>query len=472
VPRDQKYTILAQLYGNGDGEIITAEQIDFVSLIGEESPFISREQNRKRWLVATQSVLQRTISKMTGIRSATVVIAEPDRAPGIGRANVKPSASVTVFTSDGGLGQAQVDAIARLVAKAHPRLTVDEVAVIDATAGRPYQARSDRDLASTHHLDVKRANERYLKSTIEEHLSYIRGVKVAVNVQVDTRVLEKRSDVYQDPKVGPLEERTRTLASANTRGGGEPGVRSNTGAALSTQGGGSSLNDERTDARTLPVFPHDVSHVRDAGGNALKINATISVPRSYFVARYREINGTPDAAPTEAELTPVVDGETTRIQADIEPLIDTGALEGAVRGEVRVSQIPDFFLPDMPDATGRMADPAGALVGGGTDGLVKYVSLGGLALFSLAMMFLMVRKASVREELPSAQELVGIPPALSDADSDLVGEAEESAPVLEGVEVDDEAIERQQMLEQVSSLIRESPDEAAGLVRKWLKEDM
>jgi hypothetical protein len=43
----------------------------------------------------------------------------------------------------------------------------------------------------------------------------------------------------------------------------------------------------------------------------------------------------------------------------------------------------------------------------------------------------MVRKASVREELPTASELVGIPRPLPAAESDLVGEADEASPALE-----------------------------------------
>ena len=104
-----------------------------------------------------------------------------------------------------------------------------------------------------------------------------------------------------------------------------------------------------------------------------------------------------------------------------------------------------------------------------TDGLVRYVGLGGLAFISLAMMFLMVRKASVREVLPSAAEIAGLPPMLETPDTDLIGEAEESALALEGLELDDAELRRQQVTEQINETIKSDPSESANLVRRWAK---
>jgi len=100
---------------------------------------------------------------------------------------------------------------------------------------------------------------------------------------------------------------------------------------------------------------------------------------------------------------------------------------------------------------------------------VKAVGLGALAMVSLLLMFMMVRRASREEEMPTAEELVGIPPALAQADSDLVGEAAESEPAMEGVEIAEGALRQQQMLEQINDLAQNSPGEAASLLRKWIK---
>jgi flagellar biosynthesis/type III secretory pathway M-ring protein FliF/YscJ len=131
--------------------------------------------------------------------------------------------------------------------------------------------------------------------------------------------------------------------------------------------------------------------------------------------------------------------------------------------------IPDFALASNTDRLdGDLVGP-GASGGSTTEQLVKYVGLGGLGAISLVMMFLMVRKAGARETLPTPEELAGIPPALSGADADLVGEADESAPAMEGLELNDEALRRQQMLRQISDMVTATPDDAAGLMKRWMR---
>jgi flagellar biosynthesis/type III secretory pathway M-ring protein FliF/YscJ len=39
---------------------------------------------------------------------------------------------------------------------------------------------------------------------------------------------------------------------------------------------------------------------------------------------------------------------------------------------------------------------------------------------------------------------------------------------LDGVEMDDDAIRTQQVLDQVSNMVKENPDGAAALVKRWL----
>ena len=39
---------------------------------------------------------------------------------------------------------------------------------------------------------------------------------------------------------------------------------------------------------------------------------------------------------------------------------------------------------------------------------------------------------------------------------------------LDGMELDDDAIKAQQMVEQVSTMVKENPDAAANLVKRWL----
>jgi flagellar biosynthesis/type III secretory pathway M-ring protein FliF/YscJ len=73
--------------------------------------------------------------------------------------------------------------------------------------------------------------------------------------------------------------------------------------------------------------------------------------------------------------------------------------------------------------------------------------------------------------MPTAAELVGVPPALQQEDSDLVGEAAETTPSLVGLEIDEDELRRQQMLDQINDMARNNPAEAAQLIRRWARAE-
>lgn len=467
VPADQKFTVWAHLT---EAQIVGADQINFERLMADDSPFRTRDQNRQRYMVAKMNVLGTMISQMSGIERATVVLDASDGGNAIGRSHIPPSASVTVLTRGGEFAQAQVDAIARLVAGAHAGLKPQHVSIIDARTGRAHQPSTDDVLSTGKYMQVKLDAERHVRSTIEMALGYIAGVRIAVNAQVDAKQVTQQVVKHDEPKIGVLEETSASVSSTGSSGSSEPGVRSNTGMSIASSGRTpASLTDERTTTSSVPFVGTDSRNINDAKGYALQINASIGVPKSYFVRLYKDRNGDEAKQPEPAELDALVQAETDRIKSTVTPLIDTQAMEGAQAGTVSVSMIPDFALASATEViNGDLVGP-GAPGGSSTEQLVKYVGLGGLAAISLLMMFIMVRKAGTRERLPTAEELAGIPPALGGADADLVGEADEATPALEGIELTDDSIRRQQMLRQIKDMVSTTPDDAANLMRRWMK---
>jgi len=93
-----------------------------------------------------------------------------------------------------------------------------------------------------------------------------------------------------------------------------------------------------------------------------------------------------------------------------------------------------------------------------------------MAIAALVMMALALRKATKPVDLPSAEDLVGVPPALR-ADDEMYGEADEADAALSGVELSDDELQKRKLVEQVSSLVRERPDEAAQLVSRWVRSE-
>ncbi len=470
VQSEQKYAVLAHLTEDGDADVGT---IDFESLLQQENPFSSRERDQKRWLTAKMNVLSRMISRMTGVRSATVVIDEPGRMQGFGSSYVPPSASVNVVMKSGEMNQETVDAVARLVAGAHAGLKPERVAVTDANANRMRMPRSSDSLTAGGNLEHKVNTERLTKEKIESALSYIPGVIVGVNALVDTTDVTRHQDTYRDAVVGPKTERSSVSSMSTNSGGAEPGIQSNVAVSLESGGRSSTSSSQEQSESTLePRFPAEHSVTKDAKGYALKINASIGVPRSFLIGVYRNSKNDQAAEPTDAELTAIEQQQRSQISELVSPLVDTVGMVGAIKGDVVVGVIPDFAMAETGSRLQEASTSPWMIAEAAPEGMIKTIGLGALAVVSLLMMFMLVKKAGKQEPLPSASELAGLPPPIQVDDSDIVGEADESTPALEGMELDDEALKRQQMLSQVNESVRENPDEAAALLRRWMKTDL
>jgi flagellar biosynthesis/type III secretory pathway M-ring protein FliF/YscJ len=427
VAPEEKYTLLAELT---EGEVITASQIDFDVLLEHDSPFHSRAQNDRRWLVATMNVLSRTISKLDGIKTATVVIDEPGRNGGLGWSHVPPSASVNVIPSGDPLRQDQVDAIAALVAGAHAELTPEQVAVVDARAGRSYRTRPEGAIHAATHLELQQATEDRIREKLHSALAYIAGVNVAVHVVVDTREEVQRISTYDEPQIGVVSETTSSRVNATP----------SNDEMWSTSILEAGVNEEQSVAEMEARFPSTERNVRDAKGYALQINATIGVPRSYF-ARLQEDMGEP--------LDALVVTEMERIRRQIEPLLDTSAIEGAVSGTLSVSMIPDFAIAVAPVQGPSMSNTGAAPPLSRSDPMLRWIGLGGLALLSVLAIGLIVRRASPAEApRQSAKQRVGKDDGAS---FDSVGAGDVA-----------------RIIEQLNDSARTSPRETAFLLRKWM----
>jgi flagellar biosynthesis/type III secretory pathway M-ring protein FliF/YscJ len=362
------------------------------------------------------------------------------------------------------------------------------VNITDGTTGRHYTAQADHDFAASSYMEHVAKYEDYVRNKLASHLAYIRGVSVAVNAQVDVRRTESRSRTIKPKGAGSetltSKETSSTVESTQASESAAPGLRSNVTMSIDQGGGaGGSDSQETSETEYSTRFGEVEEAVVDPRGMATKINAAIGVPRDYVMALWQQANPSNTNAPTDADLKPIFDTEKARLEADLSPLIETDpratdAEAGAVKaGTVVVSMIP-VPLPGGTggggfggsEGTGGKAGLMGSLSSLAMSGWVKTVALGALALVSLAMMMLMVRKASKPAPMPSAEELVGLPPALA-TNNDLIGEADEGDTAMLGIEVDDETLKTQKMIEEVSEMVKTRPTDAAALLQRWVQTE-
>lgn len=494
VAAERKYPTLARL---AKAQALPGTAIiDRNSVLERQSWLDPKSVQDQKFLTALCNELGQVIRNFPGIERADVFIAAPETV-GLGTPAKKPVATVTVFPVAGSkLDQSTVDALADLVSGTTTGLDARNVNIIDGVNRRSYRAGAANEFAGSTYIEQVAVVEERVRDKIVEHLGrFIGGVVVSVNAIVDGSRTETRTEKALPKGQGtvtvPVEEESTTTNSTTGSKGVLPGLDGNVGMSVESanSSSGGSTSDETSRIRSEAKIGTEVTHKQMARGRPTKINVSVSVPRSYVeeVIRQRKTAGAPagggGAQPPEVTETEIETEWSTRLARDLEkmigPLVQTADVSGTAMeaGEVVVSLIPIALASVGPH--GAPIGPGDASSAGGgsgmldgvsslaSSGLLKQVLLGGLAVLSIGMMFVLVRKAGKAAPMPTAEELVGIPPALQ-PDSDLVGEADEGETAMLGIEIDSEELKRQKMLEEVAELVKSNPQVAVSVFNRWL----
>lgn len=489
VPPSQRSSAVAVLAQSG--QLPGDTTLLFRNLIQSQDWKASKEQNRQQFFIAKQNEFSQIISKFRFVKSASVILDVP-QSSGLGRAVRVPSASITIFGSGGvPLAQDTVDAAASLVMGAVSGLSPKNIQVVDGSTGQPRTVSSADSRLSSKFMDQARSVEDGKKQQLQEMLGHIPGVIISISAMVDvTRVdsTERSFSKIDEGSVSAVRSQgTNEDTMEQASRGAEPGVRANQTASINT--GGSNGNSSNS-AESIKEFENHIGYIEkatiDHRGMPTHIRASIIVPEEYI----RELL-TNAQAPAEdgSEPEPVsaedirerfegMDGNSgfkSLVVKQVTPHLMGQAADGSrIDGDVIVSMAP---IGDAYQRVGQVQSAGfmGSMLGGsgsggslmlGNGNLVETALVGILAAVSVLMMLMMVKRSSKNIELPTAEELVGLPPQL-EGTNDLIGEADESDAAMAGIEVDDAVIQVQQLREQVGELITADPEGAAGLVERW-----
>lgn len=457
----------------------------FRNILERQTWHTSRQQSEQFYNIDLQNVLSTVIRNFSGVKSAFVVLDAPEPG-GLGARVRKPTASVTVFTEAGRpLPQPTVDAIANLVAGAKAGLELEHVRIVEGGPnGRQRRASRDNELVAATYLEQASKVEAQMQEKIAGLLAHIPGVSVAVTAQVDvtsvTAQVKRNFDTGQGT-VAPLRrEVTNKTSQTEASGAAEPGVRSNQTADINRGGGarGTRLETEETETEFEPHVGSRTEQIVDPKGMPTSLVASVNVPRGYVVALLKPGSAAGAAdGPSEKEVEEQFKLEQRKIEGSIRPHLRTRSADGRlVDGEVVVSMVPiDVSLSAVPPQEAGLLSGLASLSGGGGSGmsgllgsgLIDKAILAVLAIVAMGMMVMLVRRSARKVELPTAEELVGVPPTL-EANTDLIGEADESETAMAGIEVDEDSVRSQKMLESVGEFVQSSPDQAGQLMRRWI----
>ena len=307
VPADQVYKLRMDLAGKG---IPSGEGVGFE--IFDKGQFgLSDFVQRTNYLRALQGELSRTIMQVQGVRSARIMIVQPENRLLLTDQGVKATASVFVDVGGGRLEADQVNSIRHLVANSVQGLSVDQVAVVD-NRGRVLseELKQDPTLGSaSSQMRYKQQVEDYLSKKVESMLAAVIGpgnAVVRVSAEIETEATTLVQEKY-DPEGQVVRSLTKTEDTTNSTearaSGGAVGVSANvpekSGSAVAEASPVSKNDQTRKNSTTTYEINRTVTNTTRSPGTVKSLTAAVFVAPRITPAAAPAAGADPKAPPAE-----------------------------------------------------------------------------------------------------------------------------------------------------------------------------
>jgi len=310
VPADQVHRLRMELAGKG---VPTGDGVGFE--IFDKGQFgLSDFVQRTNYLRALQGELGRTVSQLDGVRSARVMIVQPENRLLLTGQGVKPTASVFVELAGSRLDVEAVNSIRHLVANAVQGLDPDEVAVVDQK-GRVLSEDLRQDpLLSTasSQMRYRQQIEDYLAKKVETMLVPVLGngnAVVRVSAEIDTESTTMMQEKFDpDGQVVRSQTSTDDISNSTERHNvGVVGVTANTpdkpGTTTAEAARPTNVTESNRKNRTTSYeINRSVTNTTRQPGSVKNITASVFVAQR-MVAAPAAADGKP-AAPVPQPRTP------------------------------------------------------------------------------------------------------------------------------------------------------------------------
>jgi len=458
IPRGQRDAYMAAL---ADHNALPANiETVFDNALKDGSPFETEQQRAGRMRIAKQKMLGLTIRAMRGVESASVMYDE--QTQGHRFSPVKTITATAAVKANGGetLSETQVRGIRALVAGAIAGLKPEDVTVSDLN-GQTWHANAENGgPMEDPYSSRKRMYEQQWEKKILNALSYVPGVSVTPNVELDRERRKHQFSVQHDPKPVVIAEKEEMMSRVHDGAGpgGRPGyvAQQNQPMALAaTRKQGSHEEEEGSKRQAHSVTSGMQEESESVGLTPKRVSVAVSVPRSYFTKVWYEQNPPADDAtltpPDPADLKKVEEEEATKIRRVVAKLLPPAAGLEDMTELVEVVTFQDIKTAAPP------ADPLSRQAIAWL--MQNWTTVGMIAVAALSLLIL--------------RSMLKAEPNLSRAQPDAFA-------IHEGDEDDKEATAAvanrlsrfnttgRSLRDELSELVAEDPDAAANILKGWI----
>ncbi|MBK8914649.1 MAG: hypothetical protein IPM64_08645 [Phycisphaerales bacterium] len=461
--------------------------VSFDALVKESNPWVSQEENDRRWTVALQREIERVLGQLHGVKTARVFLNLHQRRS-FSREAPASTASVTLIMQGGEpVSRSLARAAARMVSGAVRGLPIRNVQVVDGNGVSALEWENEDAAGSTGLALQRREQERLLAEKIRSQLAFDPRVRVSVQVDLDLTSRSSETVTPTDP-VDVFEDR-RTESSARSRPSGQPGVQPNVG--LSAGGGARDENSTVESTKTERIAGNRRTSESKPSGEIQSVFAAVNISHSYLAGVFRRQNPAATEPPTPEQIAQVFDKERPRVLSQVAVLV-----KPATEEQVRV----DWYY----DQADEIAEAAAAESISMLDMASRYApqgALGLLALISLGVMFRLARRstageafgielglpkeaieaarqaaqdvgaaaAAAREKREEEEALEGNDRLPQYQTAQPVGRAAGTDGVLEAREVDERTIQIGKMVDQLGQMIKNDKDGVGAAFEQWVR---
>ncbi|MCH8473733.1 MAG: flagellar M-ring protein FliF [Opitutales bacterium] len=300
---------------------------------------------RTNFIRAIQGELSRTISQLSGVRSARVMVVMPENRLLVSQNSSKTTASVFVEVAGGGLDHSAVRSIQALVANSVEGLERSKVSVVDNHGNVLSTDESDDSMAaaSSSILKYRKSVESYFSNKVETMLERVLGpenVTVRVHAEIDSEEFSRIEEVFGDGDGALLSSVTEEQSSSSTKPstGGPVGAGDATAESAGT--GGTSDEERRMRDQQFAV-DRMVTNTSRRAGSISRLTASV-----FIAAKTETAEGE-----TEPQIVPRSQEEIDNLRQIVAKSLGID-LDDSETGQIEVQEMPFAIgsqtLPPFP----------------------------------------------------------------------------------------------------------------------------